>query len=252
MLEVLDADPHEAETRYWLGARPAEAPTCCSASCRRRVPPCERRRTNAPRAWEDRAATMGRFALDLRGARMRRDLARPVSPAAFGPVLWNHAAPQSDPPVQARLANWLEGGERGLRLRRAAPPARTYLDCRGACVARGAGLNVILPCPVATFRRCRWRRSIRRWCRAFDRLPRTSPTPSTNSMPRRCPRRPPSASTSAGFARPSDPQRPQILQSEPLGLQPAGEQDGAAGKEHGATRLLSLPASAAQAQSIST
>ncbi|HEY6814968.1 MAG TPA: tetratricopeptide repeat-containing protein, partial [Croceibacterium sp.] len=149
VLDLLDAEPNEPETPYWLGATRAEAllllgrPHDARAALRVAV-------KAAPQAWEDRAATIGQFRLicaELRGDLAWLDQFLPPRSLQYAGVM---AVGQQDQRVQGRIAAWLANANVGFGYGALAAGADIWIA--EALVARGAELHVVLPCPVEVFR----------------------------------------------------------------------------------------------------
>lgn len=149
VLELIDANPEEAETRYWLGATRAEALlllgklTEARAALRAAV-------AEAPRAWEDRAATIGQFALicaELPCDAGWLDQFRPPRSVQYAGIM---GVGQSDRAVERRIAEWLEAENVGFGYGALAAGADIWIA--EALLARGAELHVVLPCAAEIFR----------------------------------------------------------------------------------------------------
>lgn len=235
VLEVLEADPHEAETRYWLGATRAEALLLLGKLPEARA--ALRAAVNeAPLAWEDRAATIGQFALICRELGCDAawlDRFRPPRSVQYSGIM---AVAQADAAAETRIAEWLEAESVGFGFGALAAGADIWIA--EALVERGASLNVILPCPAPAFREMSVAAVDPAWLPRFDRLLEAAdtvdeldaapvPSPAAVSL---------TDAVSLGLAI----HNARILQSEPLRLRIAGEADGATGDGHGPVRLLSL------------
>lgn len=166
VLDLLEANPDEAETPYWLGATRAEALLLLGklpearAALRAAV-------AEAPCAWEDWAATLGQFALI--GEELACDLAwldrfRPPRSAQYTGIMevGQHAA------ITARIADWLETENVGFGFGALAAGADILIA--EALVARGARLHVILPCPIEIFRERSVAAVDPAWLPRFDHL----------------------------------------------------------------------------------
>lgn len=167
VLDQLDANPDEAETRYWLGATRAEALLLLDklpearAALRAAV-------AEAPLAWEDRAATIGQFAAiceELAYDAGWLDPLRPPRSLQYGGIM---GVPQSDARAERRIAEWLEAENVGFGFGALAAGADIWIA--EALLARGAALNVVLPCPVEAFRRQSVAAVDPAWLPRFDRL----------------------------------------------------------------------------------
>jgi hypothetical protein len=167
VIEALDADPDEAETPYWLGATRAEALLLLGklpearAALRAAV-------AEAPLAWEDRAATIGQFALiceELECDAAWLDQFRPPRSVQYSGIM---AVPQNEAQLQTRIAEWLEAENVGFAFGALAAGADIWIA--EALVVRGASLNVILPCPVESFREKSVAAVDPAWVPRFDRL----------------------------------------------------------------------------------
>lgn len=167
VLELLEADPNEAETRYWLGATRAEALLLLGklpearATLRAAV-------AQAPMAWEDRAATIGQFALiceELACDAAWLDGFRPPRSVQYTGIM---GVAQSNAAVERRIAEWLEAENVGFGFGALAAGADIWIA--EALVARSARLNVILPCPVEAFREKSVAAVDSVWLPRFERL----------------------------------------------------------------------------------
>jgi hypothetical protein len=167
VLEALDADPDEAETPYWLGATRAEALLLLGklpearAALRAAV-------AEAPLAWEDRAATIGQFALicdELDCDAAWLDQFRPPRSVQYSGIM---EVRQNEAPLQTRIAEWIEAENVGFAFGALAAGADIWIA--EALVARAASLNVILPCPVEVFREKSVAAVDPAWLPRFDRL----------------------------------------------------------------------------------
>ncbi|WP_209349409.1 tetratricopeptide repeat-containing protein [Pontixanthobacter sp. CEM42] len=149
VLAGLDANPDEAETPYWLGATRAEALLLLGQKPEARAA-LRKAVTKQPAAWEDHAATIGQFELlcgELDCDAAWLDQLRPPSAVRFSGIM---NVEQSDPAVEAQIADWLERENIGFGY--GALAAGSDIWIAEALLERGAELHVVLPCDRATFR----------------------------------------------------------------------------------------------------
>ena len=148
-LDLLDGNPAEAETAYWLGATRAEAHLLlgdgdtAQAAMRDAV-------AQAPKAWEDHAATIGQFELlaEVLDANIDwLDSLRPPRAVHFSGIM---GIASHNETLQFKVADWLEAEDVGFGF--GALAAGADIVVAEALIARGGELNVLLPCDAATFR----------------------------------------------------------------------------------------------------
>jgi len=237
VLSQLEANPDEAETRYWLAATRAEALLLLGRLAEARTA-LRAAVAEAPLAWEDRAATIGQFALicdELGCDADWLDQFRPPRSLHYTGIM---GVPQSDPGVERRIAEWLEAENVGFGFGALAAGADIWIA--EALVARGAALNVILPCPVEVFREKSVGAVDPDWLPRFDRLlaaadsvdqldSAAAPSPAAVKL---------TDAVSLGLAL----HNARILQSEPLGLRIASDDAAAWHGGRAALRRISLAA----------
>lgn len=148
VLALLDANPDEAETPYWLGATRAEAllllgkETEARAALRAAI-------ARQPAAWEDHAATLGQFALlcpELGLDCGWLDALRPPASLQYAGIM---QLPQGDAVPQQAITDWLEQENIGFGYGPAAAGADLWIA--EALLDRGAQLHLVLPCAVDVF-----------------------------------------------------------------------------------------------------
>jgi len=167
VLDLLEARPEEAETRYWHGATRAEAFLLLGklpearAALRTAV-------ADAPLAWEDRAATLGQFQLvcaELGHDSSWLDQLRPPRSVHFSGIMGVEAG---NGPLESEIADWLERENVGFGFGALAAGADIWIA--EALDRRGAELHVILPCPADIFRTSSVCAVDPVWGERFDRL----------------------------------------------------------------------------------
>lgn len=167
VLELLERDPDEAETRYWFGATKAEALLLlgknaeATAALRAAV-------KKARKAWEDHAATLGQFSLicDHLGVDASwLDGFRPPRSVQYSGIM---STGQNDREVQRKIEDWLEKENVGFGFGALAAGADIWIA--EALIERGAELHVILPCPPQVFREKSVAAVDPDWLPRFDRL----------------------------------------------------------------------------------
>ena len=167
VLEQLETDPEEAETRYWLGATRAEALLLLGKLTEARAA-MQAAVLEAPEAWEDQAATIGQFLLIC--AELSCDAAwlnqfRPPRSLQYTGIM---EVAQHDEGAEARLAEWLDAENVGFGFGALAAGADIWIA--EALAARSAKLNVVLPCPLDVFREQSVAAVDPAWLPRFDRL----------------------------------------------------------------------------------
>lgn len=149
VLDLLEANPNEAETPYWRGATQAEALLLLG-----KVPDARARLRKAinetPKAWEDHAATIGQFTQI--SAEMGNDAGwlgalRPPRSVQYAGIM---AVELDNPSTQKEIAGWLEQENIGFGFGALAAGADIWIA--EALLARGGDLHVVLPCPADVFR----------------------------------------------------------------------------------------------------
>ena len=167
VLRLLDADPDEAETPYWLRATRAEALLLLGrmpearAALRAAV-------AEAPLAWEDRAATILQFTAicaELPCDVSWLDQLRPPRSVQYSGIM---DVREGSAGAEAEIARWLEAENVGFGFGALAAGADIWVA--EALVARGASLNVVLPCPIDAFRERSVAAVDAAWVPRFDRL----------------------------------------------------------------------------------
>ena len=218
VLDQLEGNPGEAETRYWLAATKAEALLLLGRLAEARAA-LRTAVAEAPQAWEDRAATIGQFALiceELGCDAGWLDQFRPPRSVHYTGIM---GVPLTDAAAERRIAEWLEAENVGFGFGALAAGADIWIA--EALVARGAALNVILPCPVEVFREKSVAAVDPHWLPRFDRLlaaadsvdqldSAAAPSPAAVRL---------TDAVSLGLAL----HNARLLQSEPLGLRIASE-----------------------------
>lgn len=145
VLALLDADPLNAETPYWLEATRAEAFLLldrladAQAALRKAI-------VDAPQAYEDRAATIGQFAMICKELGMEAgwlDQLRPPRSLYYG---GSTGVAHCDPLAEQSIADWMETQNVGFGFGALAAGADVWIA--EALLRRGAELHFVLPCPV--------------------------------------------------------------------------------------------------------
>jgi hypothetical protein len=220
VLDQLDGNPDEAETRYWLGATRAEALLLLGKLPEARAA-LRAAAAEAPLAWEDRAATIGQLGMICAEIECDAAWLAPLRPPRSVQYTGIMAVAEEDTVAQARIADWLEAENVGFGFGALAAGADIWIA--EALVARGAALNVVLPCPVEAFRTMSVAAVDPGWVPRFDRL-----LEAADSVDELDAASAPSLAAvnltdavSLGLAI----HNARILQSEPLRLRIAGERD---------------------------
>lgn len=237
VLDVLEVDPGEAETPYWLRATRAEALLLLGrlpearAALRAAV-------AEAPQAWEDRAATISQLVAicgELGCDAAWLDQFRPPRSLQYSGIM---GVRQSDAKTQASIAKWLETENVGFGF--GALAAGSDIWIAEALVERGASLNVVLPCPADVFRERSVAAVDPAWVPRFDCLLAaadsvdeldTAPAPSPAAVRL-------TDAASLGLAI----HTAQVLQTEPLRLRLAGSDDARHATRPTLPRLMTLAA----------
>lgn len=149
VLALLDANPLDAETPYWLEATRAEAYLLLGrmgdarAALRKAI-------EDAPQAYEDRAATIGQFAmicdeLGLESAWL--DQFRPPRALHYSGIVTDTG--QASSLAEKKIADWLDAHNVGFGFGSLAAGADIWVA--EALLQRGAELHFVLPCPLDEF-----------------------------------------------------------------------------------------------------
>ncbi len=167
VLAMLDANPDEAETAYWLGATRSEALLLLGKETEARAALAEAI-GKAPQAYEDHAATIGQFRLVT--AEMGADagwLERYQPPASlhFQGVM---RLPEDESALCAEVDGWLAAHNVGFGYGALAAGADILIA--EALLARGGELHVILPCDRKNFRAQSVAAIGEDWASRFDAL----------------------------------------------------------------------------------
>ncbi|GAA4641651.1 hypothetical protein GCM10023115_01180 [Pontixanthobacter gangjinensis] len=167
VLAVLEANPSEAETPYWLGATQAEALLLLGKEAPARAA-LRAAIGKQPAAWEDHAATIGQF--ELLCAELGFDAAwldplKPPTSLQFAGIM---SVAQGDALVGGQVTSWLEKENVGFAYGALAAGADIWIA--EAVLTRGAELHVVLPCDLAAFRERSVIAMDPRWGPRFDAL----------------------------------------------------------------------------------
>ena len=149
VLNMLDENPLEAETPYWLAATRSEALLLLGQEAEARAALSDAMR-KAPQAWEDHAATIGQFGLILSELGVDAGwLERHLPPASlhFQGIM---QLPADEAPLRAKIDKWL--AQQNIGFGYGALAAGADIVVAEALLARDAELHVILPCDKASFR----------------------------------------------------------------------------------------------------
>ena len=167
VITMLENNPDEAETPYWLAATRSEALLLLGREDEAKTALAEAMQ-KAPQAWEDHAATLGQFRLIA--AELGADagwLGQYQPPASLhfqGIMQW----PEDDAALRGEIDDWLAAENVGFGY--GALAAGADIVIAEALVARGAELHVILPCDRANFRAKSVEFAGGNWAARFDAL----------------------------------------------------------------------------------
>lgn len=148
-LALLAHNPDEAETAYWREATRAEALVLlqriddAQAAFAKAV-------AQAPRAWEDHAATLGQFAKILAALGRGTEWLNPFRPPAVVHFSGIMGIATEQAALRARVDDWL--AENNVGFGYGALAAGADIVIAEALLARGGELHIILPCETAVFR----------------------------------------------------------------------------------------------------
>lgn len=167
VITMLEDNPDEAETPYWLAATRSEALLLLGREEEAKSALTEAMQ-KAPQAWEDHAATIGQFRLIA--AELGADagwLGRYQPPASlhFQGIM---QLAENDAAMRAEIDEWLAAENVGFGY--GALAAGADIVIAEALVARGAELHVILPCDRANFRAKSVEYAGGNWGARFDAL----------------------------------------------------------------------------------
>jgi len=149
VLNMLDENPLEAETPYWLAATRSEALLLLEQEAEARAALSDAIR-KAPQAWEDHAATIGQFGLILSELGVDAGwLDRHLPPASlhFQGIM---QLPADESGLRGKIDKWL--AQKNIGFGYGALAAGADIVVAEALLARDAELHVILPCDKASFR----------------------------------------------------------------------------------------------------
>ncbi|MEE9434502.1 MAG: hypothetical protein V3V15_09715 [Sphingorhabdus sp.] len=167
VLNMLDENPLEAETPYWLAATRSEALLLLGQEAEARAALSDAIR-KAPQAWEDHAATIGQFRLIL--SELGADagwLERHLPPASLHFQGVMSLAPD-EAALRSQIDAWLETENIGFGY--GALAAGADIVVAEALLARGAELHILLPCDQVNFRAQSVEASAGDWGARFDAL----------------------------------------------------------------------------------
>jgi hypothetical protein len=145
VLALLDADPLNAETPYWLEATRAEAFLLvdrladAQAALRKAV-------VDAPQAYEDRAATIGQFAMICDELRIDADWLDKLRPPRSLYYHGEASVAHDDPAARKSIADWLETKNVGFGFGSLAPGANVWIG--EELLRREVELHLVLPGPA--------------------------------------------------------------------------------------------------------
>ncbi len=150
VLAMLDANPDEAETPYWLGATRAEALLLLGQEAEARAA-LRQSISRQPAAWEDHAATIGQFEMLCQELGCSGEWLNPLRPPCALEYAGLMYAEQEGTQLPEQISEWCKQENIGFAFGALAAGADILIA--EAVLENGGELHAVLPCEISVFRK---------------------------------------------------------------------------------------------------